>query len=192
MSQTAPAKPSRQERSRLQLLEAATRLFTAYGLRRTTMEGIAQEAQVAKATAYVHFRNKEEAFTAVCQHVGMTFVARADAAAAAAPTPEAAVLASLTAKKRAMYELVHRSPHAADLLEAIARQRAQGCDSIHQLYIQGLAKLLRRCSAVPPRSAAGIATVLDYSASGLAASAESAAELEERLALLVKLVLRVD
>ncbi len=192
MKKTPAPKSPRQERSRLQLLEAGTRLFSRYGLRRTTMEGIAQEAQVAKATAYAHFHNKEEAFTAVCQHVGLDFLARAEAAAAKAETPEAAVLASLTAKKVAMYELVHRSPHAADLLDAIAGQAAAGCDSIHALYIKSLAKLLRRCPSVPPRSATNISTLLDYSASGLAARVATAAELEERLALLVRLVLRVD
>lgn len=47
---------------RLAILMAAMKLFTAQGLPRTSMEGIAAEAGVSKLTVYSHFHNKEELF----------------------------------------------------------------------------------------------------------------------------------
>lgn len=47
---------------RAAILRAASALFTAHGLPRTSMEGIAAEAGVSKLTVYSHFRNKEELF----------------------------------------------------------------------------------------------------------------------------------
>lgn len=47
---------------RMAILIAAKALFTAQGLSRTSMEGIAQAAGVSKLTVYSHFRNKEELF----------------------------------------------------------------------------------------------------------------------------------
>jgi TetR/AcrR family transcriptional regulator, mexJK operon transcriptional repressor len=47
---------------RLAILMAAKKLFTAQGLPRTSMEGIAAEAGVSKLTVYSHFRSKEELF----------------------------------------------------------------------------------------------------------------------------------
>ena len=71
---------SRQEKTRAALIDAATRLFTTYGLRRTSMEQLAEAAQVAKATAYAYFPNKDAVFVAVVESV----IGRADIALYAA------------------------------------------------------------------------------------------------------------
>lgn len=44
------------------ILLAAKKLFTAHGLPRTSMEGIADAAGVSKLTVYNHFHSKEELF----------------------------------------------------------------------------------------------------------------------------------
>ncbi len=43
------------------VMEATDRLFKRYGYRKTTVEDIAQEAHISRATFYLYFRNKEEA-----------------------------------------------------------------------------------------------------------------------------------
>ncbi len=47
------------------IIEAADRLFTRFGYRRTSMDDIAREAGVAKGTLYLYFTNKEALFRAL-------------------------------------------------------------------------------------------------------------------------------
>jgi TetR/AcrR family transcriptional regulator, mexJK operon transcriptional repressor len=47
------------------ILEAAKKSFLAHGFGAVSMEAIAREAQVSKATVYAHFSSKEELFGAV-------------------------------------------------------------------------------------------------------------------------------
>jgi TetR/AcrR family transcriptional repressor of mexJK operon len=56
------------ERSRakgLQIIEAAGRLFLEQGYGATSMDAIAREAGVSKATLYAHYTGKDELFTAM-------------------------------------------------------------------------------------------------------------------------------
>lgn len=63
MTVSSPAEPGRRERKRLQqldhLADTAWTLFEAEGYEAVTMERIAAEADVAKATLYKHFPVKE-------------------------------------------------------------------------------------------------------------------------------------
>src|SRR6476619_1697456 len=52
-------------RTRSGLLSGAARAFAEHGLRRSTMQSIADAAGVAKATLYNHFRTKDEVAAAL-------------------------------------------------------------------------------------------------------------------------------
>src|SRR5437016_9633551 len=52
------------------ILAAAERAFLAAGFGAVTMDQIAREARVSKATLYAHFTGKEELFGAVVARVG--------------------------------------------------------------------------------------------------------------------------
>ena len=56
-----PRDPARFQR----ILEAASRLFSAHGLERASVDAIAAEAGVSKMTIYSHFASKEGLFAAV-------------------------------------------------------------------------------------------------------------------------------
>jgi AcrR family transcriptional regulator len=188
MKKPAPPAPDRKLRTRLALLHAATRLFRAYGFRHTTMEAIAAEAQVAKATAYGHFAHKEEVFGEVIALAAAEMIDAAEAAAEAAEDrgPEASVLASLLSKELAMYELVHRSPHASELLEAFNQVGNTQTEAAHRRYIDALGKRLARCKGVGKKAAPQVATLLDHAAYGLAARATGPEDLRARLVLMVE------
>ncbi len=51
---------------RRQILDGASKSFTALGFDATSMNDVAREADVSKATLYVYFANKEQLFAAVC------------------------------------------------------------------------------------------------------------------------------
>lgn len=178
----------RQQRSRDRILEAGARLFVAYGLRRTSMEAIAAEAGVAKATAYAQFPNKEAVFDAAVAHLSNGMIARAEAAAAGAKAPVAAVLASLTSKQLEMFATVMRSPHASELLAAFASAGEKSTTAAHEAYQATLRRWLVRCPKVGKGAAAEVAELLDQAAWGIASRVKSEAELKTGLKLLVERV----
>lgn len=49
-----------QDPERQAILDAATRLFERFGYKKTTVEDIAQEANIGKGTVYLRFSSKEE------------------------------------------------------------------------------------------------------------------------------------
>lgn len=53
-----------------QVAEAALRLFARYGYKRTSMDDIAREAGLARATLYLHFKGKDEVFRAMLAGLG--------------------------------------------------------------------------------------------------------------------------
>lgn len=103
------------------ILAAARRLFLRYGFRRTSMDLLAAEAQVAKPTLYAHFADKDAVFLGVVEAVMGEIVAGARAAAAPGAPLESRVAGVLTAKFSLIHELLHESPHAAELLDSKSR-----------------------------------------------------------------------
>ncbi len=53
-----------------QIAAAALRLFARYGYKRTSMDDIAREAGVARATLYLHFKGKDDVFRAMLASLG--------------------------------------------------------------------------------------------------------------------------
>src|SRR5262245_15946839 len=54
---------------RTDIVRAATALFTRHGFRKTSIDLIASEAEVAKPTIYAYFADKEALFAGVCEDV---------------------------------------------------------------------------------------------------------------------------
>ncbi|MBE9028686.1 TetR/AcrR family transcriptional regulator [filamentous cyanobacterium LEGE 11480] len=55
------------ETKRTAILEAATNRFTRYGVRKTTMQEIAQDVGIAVGTLYLYFKNKKTIIIAVAE-----------------------------------------------------------------------------------------------------------------------------
>ncbi|HVJ79171.1 MAG TPA: TetR/AcrR family transcriptional regulator [Hyphomicrobium sp.] len=51
---------------RRQILDGAGRIFSTLGFDAASMNDVAREAQVSKATLYVYFQDKEHLFTSIC------------------------------------------------------------------------------------------------------------------------------
>ena len=90
---------SRQER-REQLLDAAREVMLRYGYRKATLEDVAQQAGVSRATVYNYFSNKEELFRAIISQVVQRL--REAVAADLDPTapPDEQLLAFVRARER--------------------------------------------------------------------------------------------
>ncbi|MDX2010853.1 MAG: TetR/AcrR family transcriptional regulator [Myxococcaceae bacterium] len=176
---------SEEPRSHRGLLDAGLKLFLRHGLRKTSMEAIAAEAQVAKATAYARYPNKTAVFAAVVEDVLTRLVDDAMAAAAAEQGPAAAIERSMETKFGRLYDLVHTSEAGAELLAASNELTAEIVARAHARYVTHLAKLLVASGLPDRRVAPALAEVLDSAAEGVIARAPDRAEAERRIRLLV-------
>src|SRR5450631_431939 len=98
------------------VIRTAEDLFKKMGFRAVTMELVAREADVAKATLYTYFKNKDELYLAVCARMARLL---RGAVEQALMTPDATLDARLAdaviAKHRPIFALVRGSAHAAEL-----------------------------------------------------------------------------
>ncbi|MCU4653663.1 TetR/AcrR family transcriptional regulator [Roseibacterium sp. SDUM158016] len=100
------------------VLEAAYSSFLQFGLRRTSMQDIADRAGMSRAALYLHYRNKEDIFHALMEAY---FAAAAEAVAEALAShddPVEAIAAGFAAQMGDAAEMMMQSPHADELLSA--------------------------------------------------------------------------
>ena len=89
------------------VIRAAEELFKRVGFRAVTMEMVAREASVAKATLYGHFRNKDELYLAVCARMARLLSRAVEQALAQPEAPlDARLGEAVIAKHRLVFALV--------------------------------------------------------------------------------------
>lgn len=181
-----PEKRSKEDR----LVAAATSLFSRYGVRATSMEQIARDAGVAKATAYAYFRDKDDVFRAVCERVARDIVVQAqqaaDDAAAQDDDPQAALAAALSSKYQRIFALVYASPHAAEILASTDQVATAALRASEEDMERLLAAPLR--SLLSPQQARRHAALLVAAAEGITRKVKSAAQVDAEIRTLVQLV----
>ena len=97
-------------------IRTAEELFKKVGFRAVTMELVAREANVAKATLYSYFKNKDELYLAVCARMARLLRGGVEQALLKADASLDARLAdAVIAKQRPIFALVRGSAHAAEL-----------------------------------------------------------------------------
>jgi len=124
-------------------VEEATRLFSHYGYRLTSVDAIAAAAGCAKPTLYVYFADKDAIFVAVCEHVLNSILEQAEAARRAEGALEARLASVLSAKYTRLLELVHASPHAAELLGSSNRVAAKLVEDTDRKFVALLREILQ-------------------------------------------------
>src|SRR5271167_617861 len=100
---------------------AGLRLFTQYGYRKTSIDDIAQAAQVAKRTVYLHFESKAAVFLAILEYLADQVRQRCDAAENAGGTPVQRLTGLLDAYFGMAFELFSTSEHMPELEETFSK-----------------------------------------------------------------------
>lgn len=189
----APGLGARAAQRRLRLMDAAETVFLRDGLRGASMERIAGEAGVARATAYAYFADKEAAFVAVAARVAGRLEALIDAALGAPGPMEERILAAFRAKHALAWQVSRSSPHAADLLAAKDRLAAPVFAASESAIMARLTQAMAGIGAAAgqgPGDAAAWARLLYITASGIAAAAPSEAVLMADLDRAIPALLR--
>ncbi len=123
-----------------QILDAAYTCFTRHGVRRTTMDDIAQAAGISRPAVYQYVRSKDDAF----RRLGVRLLDGSLAAARAAVSAPGSLGDRLTGALEAKLEMTLRlwrdSPaHAAELLGVNARLMAELIDGYNSAMLDLLA-----------------------------------------------------
>jgi len=151
------------------IIRTAEELFKKSGFRGVTMEAVARDAAVSKATLYNRFRNKDELFLAVCSRMAdLTSRAFGDALAAQGQAVDQRALSAVLAKHRLTFTLVRTSPHAEDLFTHKAQLAGDLFERADNALLAQLAAVLAEDSALQP-SAPQLARALLLASGELAA-----------------------
>lgn len=191
MTKPSSSKPSISKRETI--LEAAQLRFARYGFRRTSMEDIAQEAGISRASLYLEFKNKEEIFASVSKALCEHALAAASAALdQQAPLDERLTLA-LLGKSERIVELVHGSPHGAELMEENKRLRGGNMVDLEIPFRELVTRALRKASAAGEidlarvdLSAAELADLFASAAAGLKSPGVTAEAYRDAVAAFVR------
>jgi AcrR family transcriptional regulator len=162
-------------------LRTAEELFKKAGFRAVTMEMVAREADVAKATLYSHFKNKDELYLAVCARMaGILRSAVATALAKPDATLDARLADAVIAKQRPIFTLVRGSAHAEELFSYTHSLAGE----IFAALDRELLEMLRTAFAADPELAANapqLARTLYFASGELARRSATAADMEAEL-----------
>ncbi len=154
---------------RARILDAAQHLATRHGFRATTMEAIAHEAGLAKATIYAYFKDKEAAFVGVAERLAGDMVDAVTHELAKKGPPTERISAALIAKHSIVHDLVRTSPHATEIFGASNRLTGKLFANTDARIKTHLAKVL--ADTATRQNADAIARLLFASAQGIANSA---------------------
>lgn len=150
------------------IIRAAEDLFKRSGFRGVTMEAVARDAAVSKATLYHHFRNKDQLFRAVCERMaGLLLRAMTDALDTPGASVDDRVRSAILAKHRLTNATVRTSPHADELFSHTASLAGDVFAAADDEMLRRLADTLAEDAAL--RSRAGqLARALYLGAGALA------------------------
>jgi AcrR family transcriptional regulator len=183
---SAAAQPaSRTEIRRDRLIEAAQTVFAREGLRGASMERIAAEAGVARATVYAYFTDKEDAFVQVAERLAQMLVDTVTQALAGEGSAGERIRGAIVAKKTLAYEVARQSPYAGDLLAAKDRLAGPVFAAADAHILAAVRAALGELGIDDPAAA----TLLSASA-GVFHEAPDLATLQLRLTLLVDAMLK--
>ena len=163
------------------VIRAAEELFKRIGFRAVTMEQVAREASVAKATLYGHFKNKDELYLAVCARLARLLRRAVEQALAQPDAPlDARLGEAVVAKHRLVFALVRGSAHAAELFSYKDAMAGDIFAELDAVILKLLADAMAADAQLPPNGAR-IARALYFGGADLASRSATAAEMESEL-----------
>jgi AcrR family transcriptional regulator len=177
-----PILPESDENVRLKrIIRGAEESFKRVGFRAVTMEMVAREANVAKATLYGHFGNKDALYLAVCARMARLLRGTVERALAQAEAPLDARLAeAIIAKHRMVFALVRGSAHAAELFSTKDVMAGDIFAELDMAILKSLSDAMAADAQLAP-NAGRLARGLYLGSAELASRAVSIAEMESEL-----------
>jgi len=142
-----PEKLSRRERTRQQhrdeIISAATGLFARHGYEGTSMQMIAEQAEISVGKLYLHFEGKEDIYSGIVEYHVQEIKRRADEDA----DPSAPPLARIRARISAVIDYIEENEAFVRFYVGEMEGLGKGCchidDGEHALQTAEIADLIR-------------------------------------------------
>ncbi len=174
------------EQRRSRILDAALNLVLKNGLRGTSMEALAAEAQIAKPTLYGYFANKEAVFAAVAERLFDELRAVVEKGLRGKGDLAFRISLALTAKHKRVFCLLEGSPHGEEIYSEKSRIAAEQVQDFEKWLQERIAMALKEGGRDLPQNHA---MVLIACAQGIAQKAERAGEIGPAIRLVVEKLL---
>ena len=163
------------------VIRSAEELFKRVGFRAVTMELVAREANVAKATLYSYFKNKDELYMAVCARMAQILRGSVQQALALPDASlDARLVEAIVAKHRPVCTLVKVSPHAAELFSYTHSMAGEMFANLDLEILEMLRAAMAEDAELAP-NAAQLARALYFGAAALGSRTESLAQMESEV-----------
>ena len=174
------------------VLDAAVRVFLRYGVKRATMNDIAEKAGISRQTLYNLFSGKTEVLSTVIETSTADAIARIDAQIETAETLDQQLDLVFDEMVLKPFDLLAQSPNAADIIEGMNGTAREALETCSQDYVALLVRILSPHGAA--LSAAGhevaeLAEFIQVSAYGAKKVARDRAQMVAVLATLKALIL---
>ncbi|EBW2353212.1 TetR/AcrR family transcriptional regulator [Salmonella enterica subsp. enterica] len=135
------------EQKRLRVVEGATRVFLAYGYRRTTMDDIAQAAEMSRPALYLVFRNKADIYRAIGERLFHSCATGVDAIMAGDEPLGPRMYRAIEEGMLTMMGMITASPHGAELLDLKNELAVGMLEHWHELVSQTFCNAIKRETA---------------------------------------------
>ncbi len=153
-SESSSALPLEDAKARVdQIADAALRLFARYGYKRSSMDDIAREAGLAKATLYLHFKGKDDVFRAMLDLLGRRVEARCrEVVATKGPFPErlAALLDTYCGQIYASFGTGEHLVELKAVMMSIAGPQLQALERIFRRFAEELLLQAQAAGEIAP------------------------------------------
>lgn len=164
---------------RLRLLEAAKAVFARYGFKRASMADIAAEAGVSRPALYLWFRSKQDVLRSLAEQLREAALTGATAGWVEGRGFEANLEATILGKDLDFFQLLHASPHGAEILTADEALTAEISRDLDRKFRDLMARHMRSAAdageiqlAAMDDDADALATVVAISVKALLGEAE--------------------
>ena len=180
------------------ILDAAHDQFSQYGLRKTSMEDIANSLGISRASLYSYFQNKDEIFRCVSICIHERALDRADALLQNSDTHDLTerVAGALLARHSPFQKAVVESQHGAELYDEYSRLCGDIVTQFHERFESLLASALRNAARrgeidlkESGLSGAAAAELLNLGAAGLKRGAHDLKSFETRVSRLTQVLI---
>lgn len=130
-----------------QIADSALRLFARYGYKRSSMDDIAKEAGLAKATLYLHFKGKDDVFRAMLRLLARRVEARCREVVAAKGTFADRLGALLLAHHGQAYASFGTGEHLVELKAVMNTVAADELQVFERIFFDFAHELLKQAEA---------------------------------------------
>lgn len=166
------------------LLDGAMQQFTRHGFAKTSMSDIAKAAGVSRTSLYNAFPTKDEVFRALSGRINQRVHADVLSALQRQGAWNERVLEIINARVGWVYELLRASEYGRELINEKNKICGGEVLAANDRFERAIAKLLA-ANLAAPEDATLLARVLLRSVNGILEGAETKAEAEQGVALLV-------